>query len=111
MIGRPGSQALTPRDIDPMLCTHLIYAYAGLDDDDKIIPILDKEKGKVNESLFNNITSFTNTKPINYGFESLKFLHMPIFWVRPEPIVLNISCFSQKMLYFLVISYIFNVII
>lgn len=29
--GRWGAARFLPRDIDPSLCTHLIYAFAGMD--------------------------------------------------------------------------------
>lgn len=43
------SEAFTVRDVDPNLCTHLVYPYADLDDNDSLIAadsLLEMEKGK-----------------------------------------------------------------
>ncbi|KAK0152677.1 Acidic mammalian chitinase [Merluccius polli] len=34
---RPGFGKFMPSDIDPNLCTHLIYAFAGIDDNDELV--------------------------------------------------------------------------
>jgi chitinase len=38
---RPGNGKFLVENIDPMLCTHIIYAYAGLDNVTHSIQILD----------------------------------------------------------------------
>merc|ERR1712106_317938 len=45
---RQGNAQFTPQNINPYLCTHLIYAFGGLGKDDKIVPFdkyQDIEKG------------------------------------------------------------------
>ena len=46
---RQGTAKFTPQNINPYLCTHLIYAFGGLSKDDTIQPFdkyQDIEKGK-----------------------------------------------------------------
>lgn len=43
------SEDFTARDVDPNLCTHLVYPYADLDSNDNLIAadsLLEMEKGK-----------------------------------------------------------------
>lgn len=51
---RPGSARFSPSDIDPQLCTHLVYTYVNLDPDDRLVPFstfLDKQNGKSSQRL------------------------------------------------------------
>ena len=46
---RQGTAKFTPQNINPYLCTHLIYAFGGLGKDDTIVPFdkyQDIEKGE-----------------------------------------------------------------
>ena len=46
---RQGDAKFTPQNINPYLCTHLIYAFGGLGKDDSIVPFdeyQDIEKGE-----------------------------------------------------------------
>ena len=47
---RQGDAKFTPQNINPYLCTHLIYAFGGLGKDDTLVPFdeyQDIEKGKL----------------------------------------------------------------
>ena len=47
---RQGDAKFTPQNINPYLCTHLIYAFGGLGKDDTLVPFdeyQDIEKGKI----------------------------------------------------------------
>jgi len=49
---RQGDAKFTPQNINPYLCTHLIYAFGGLGKDDTIQPFdsyQDIEKGKIRQ--------------------------------------------------------------
>ena len=57
---RKGNAKYTPQNINPYLCTHLIYAFGGLGKDDSIVPFdeyQDIEKGNdaVIEDEINNV--------------------------------------------------------
>ena len=50
---RQGTAKFTPQNINPYLCTHLIYAFAGLGKDDEIQTFdkyQDLEKGRLSDS-------------------------------------------------------------
>ena len=47
---RQGDAKFTPQNINPYLCTHLIYAFGGLGKDDTLVPFdeyQDIEKGEI----------------------------------------------------------------
>ena len=47
---RQGDAKFTPQNINPYLCTHLIYAFGGLGKDDTLVPFdeyQDIEKGEL----------------------------------------------------------------
>ena len=54
---RQGDAKFTPQNINPYLCTHLIYAFGGLGKDDSIVPFdeyQDIEKGE-DDSFFGDM--------------------------------------------------------
>ena len=58
---RQGDAKFTPQNINPYLCTHLIYAFGGLGKDDTLVPFdeyQDIEKGEL-ENL--NLSSAIST--------------------------------------------------
>ena len=54
---RQGDAKFTPQNINPYLCTHLIYAFGGLGKDDSIVPFdeyQDIEKGE-DDDIFDDM--------------------------------------------------------
>lgn len=52
---RPGTAKFSPQNINPYLCTHLIYAFGGFTKDNALKPFdkyQDIEKGEVEETTF-----------------------------------------------------------
>ena len=58
---RQGGARFTPQNINPYLCTHLIYAFGGLGKDDSIVPFdeyQDIEKGDEETSVDDVLQDF-----------------------------------------------------
>ena len=64
---RQGDAKFTPQNINPYLCTHLIYAFGGLGKDDTLVPFdeyQDIEKGELGNL---NLSSTISTLILYYG--------------------------------------------
>lgn len=59
-IYRPGLAKFTPDNIDPFLCTHLVYAFAGMNKDYELKPF-----DSYNDVQLGNYKKFTNLKTYN----------------------------------------------
>lgn len=56
---RQGNGKFTVEDIDPTLCSHLIYTFVGIDDSDGSIKILDEYNEVTNGTVvLESITKF-----------------------------------------------------
>ena len=66
---RPKDGKFTPEDVDPTLCTHLIYSFAGLDAElDKIKPLdpwMDLEEGYA-------LSGYRKATDLKYAYPHLK---------------------------------------
>nr|QPD99037.1 putative chitinase 1 [Tityus serrulatus] len=76
-INREGHAKFTAEDIDPFLCTHIIYAFAGLDSKDLIIKPGD-ENVDVNKGTFQGVVEVKKKNP------KLKVLLAIGGWVESE---------------------------
>jgi len=66
---RPKEGKFTPEDVDPSLCTHLIYSFAGLDSDNNVIkpldPWMDLEEGY-------GLQGYRKATDLKYAYPHLK---------------------------------------
>ena len=66
---RPKDGKFTPEDIDPSLCTHLIYSFAGLDSENDTIkpldPWMDLEEGY-------GLQGYRKATDLKYAYPHLK---------------------------------------
>jgi len=72
---RPKEGKFTPEDVDPSLCTHLIYSFAGLDSDNNVIkpldPWMDLEEGY-------GLQGYRKATDLKYAYPHLKVREFPI---------------------------------
>ncbi|CAL8319257.1 unnamed protein product [Merluccius merluccius] len=76
---RPGLGKFMPSDIDPNLCTHLIYAFAGIDDNDELV-----STERNDEVLYSEVNALKQRNPLlktllsvgGWTFGSAKFSKM-----------------------------------
>ena len=77
---RPKDGKFTPEDIDPSLCTHLIYSFAGLDaENDSIKPLdpwMDLEEGY-------GLQGYRKATDLKYAYPHLKVG----FWVLKSNVI------------------------
>ncbi|KAJ3649610.1 hypothetical protein Zmor_021342 [Zophobas morio] len=59
--GRPGNGKFTPEDIDPTICTHINYAFIGLNTDGTL-QVLDEELD-INQEGFNRVSALKQQNP------------------------------------------------
>ena len=95
---RSGTAKFTPQNINPYLCTHLIYAFGGLGKDDTIQPFdkyQDLEKGDLYYKKKQQITPHISY--LYFCFNSLTKIKFPFRWIWKVCCLKNIQPGSKDI--------------
>ena len=96
---RLGQGQFNPEDLDPFLCTHVIFAFANLNNDFKLIPSEPSDEGK--EGLYERVLALKSKNP------NLKILIAVGGWMMgPTPFkTLTESSYRQTLFAFNVVDF------
>lgn len=99
---RPGVGQFTPEDLDPFLCTHVVYAFANLNSEFKLIPSEPSDESSDGKSgLYDRVLALKSKNP------NLKILIAVGGWMMgPTPFkTLTESAYRQTLFTFNVIEF------